>query len=135
MIWIGLQIITGILARVIQYSPKIMSNLCILTKRVHYISSYLIIILAKFNYLNAQYYDHKIDRTFFILITLDIILLIIYLFIKFNYWTLSEEIIDNQLVDRKISRTKNVFYYSLQYINYSSSNLLKRIKKSTFDIP
>ena len=56
-IWLGLQIITGILARVIQYSPKVGTNFCIWTKRLHMISSYLIMILAKFNYLNIQFLD------------------------------------------------------------------------------
>ena len=56
-IWLGIEIVTGILARVIQYSTKISPNICIWTKRIHHISSYLLMIAAKFNYLNIKFLD------------------------------------------------------------------------------
>ena len=55
VIWLGVQIVTGVLARVIQYSAQVSTNICILTKRIHQISSYLLMIAAKFNYLNIKF--------------------------------------------------------------------------------
>lgn len=57
VIWLALEIVSGILARVIQYSSKVSPSVCKWTKRLHYISSYLIMILAKFNYLNIKFED------------------------------------------------------------------------------
>ena len=50
-VWIGFQLIVGILSRVIQYSSKIHPNAVKAFKLVHQISGYLLMILAKFNYL------------------------------------------------------------------------------------
>lgn len=55
--WLGIQMITGILARVVQYSTNVSPNVCYWIKRTHYISSYLLMICAKFNYLNIQFID------------------------------------------------------------------------------
>lgn len=56
-------------------------------------------IAAKFNYLNIKFKD-EVEGSFFVLLIIDIIFLIFYLMIKFGYWTLGEEIIDNQLLDK-----------------------------------
>ena len=55
VIWLGVEIVTGIFARIIQYSTKVSTNVCIWTKRFHHISSYLLMIAAKFNYLNIKF--------------------------------------------------------------------------------
>lgn len=55
VIWLGVQMVTGIFARMIQYKANVGPNVCIWTKRFHHISSYLIMILAKFNYLNIKF--------------------------------------------------------------------------------
>lgn len=109
VIWLGLQIFSGILARVIQYSPKVGTKACIWIKRFHYISSYLLMITAKFEYLNIKFVEGEFEGSFVILLIIDILFLIIYLLIKFKYWTLSEEIIDNQLVDKERPVEENKF--------------------------
>lgn len=58
-IWLGIQVVTGILARVIQYSPKVKTKTCVWIKRVHHISSYLIMLVSKFNYLNIKFMKGK----------------------------------------------------------------------------
>lgn len=109
VVWLGLQILSGILARVIQYSSKVGTNACIWIKRFHYISSYLLMITAKFEYLNIKFVEGEFEGSFVILLIIDILFLIVYLLIKFKYWTLSEEIIDNQLVDKERPVKENKF--------------------------
>lgn len=48
VIWLGVQIITGVAARVAQALPSVKTNTCILIKRIHYVSSYLLMLLSKF---------------------------------------------------------------------------------------
>jgi hypothetical protein len=48
VIWLALQAITGVLSRIIQYSPIVSPSVCKWTKFVHQFSSYLIMLLAKF---------------------------------------------------------------------------------------
>lgn len=87
------------MARIVQYSPKISTKSCIWTKRVHYISSYMIMLVAKFNYLNLRFLD-GFDGTFVVLLAIDLFFFAIYLWVKFFYWTASEETIDKQLLGK-----------------------------------
>jgi hypothetical protein len=48
VVWLGVQLITGIISRIIQYSPIFSPTTIKWTKKIHQISSYLIMILAKF---------------------------------------------------------------------------------------
>ncbi len=50
-VWLGFQLLMGILSRIIQYSPKIHPNLVKTFKIIHMISGYLLMVLAKFDYL------------------------------------------------------------------------------------
>jgi hypothetical protein len=58
-IWLGVQIVTGIAARVVQTLPSIKTNTCVLIKRIHYVSSYLLMLVSKFNYLNIKFMKGK----------------------------------------------------------------------------
>ncbi len=96
-IWLAFQVISGILARVIQFSPRVKTNTCVLIKRIHHISSYLIMLVSKFNYLNIKFMKGKyLEFTEYFII--ELLFLAVYLWIKSSYWTLSEEIVDGQLV-------------------------------------
>ena len=96
-IWLALQMISGILARMIQYSPKVNTNVCVWIKRFHHISSYLIMLISKFNYLNVKFMKGKYVE-FIEYFLIELLFLAVYLWIKSSYWTLSEEIIDGQLI-------------------------------------
>ena len=58
-IWLGVQIVTGVMARVIQTRSDIRTNTCVIVKRIHYISSYLLMLVSKFNYLNIKFMKGK----------------------------------------------------------------------------
>jgi len=60
-------------------------------------------ICAKFDYLNIKFIKNKFDGSFIVLLVIDMIFLVFYLMIKLGYWTLSEEIIDNQLINKERS--------------------------------
>ena len=96
VIWMGVQGITGIISRVIQYSPKIKPNVVKCIKMVHNSSGYLLMILAKFNYLSVKWVDGKLKTSFILLLLADIALVIIYLWLKFAYWTMASETCDPQ---------------------------------------
>jgi hypothetical protein len=97
VIWLGVQALTGILARIIQYSGSLNTNVCFWFKRFHYISGYGIMAAAKFDYLNINF-RKGFDGGFIVLLLIDLACLALYLWLKFDYWTLSEETVDNQLV-------------------------------------
>jgi len=90
VIWLGIQIVTGIVSRVIQYSDTVKPNVVKAVKILHNASGYLLMLLAKFNYLNTRFDKNGNAETSFILLLIaDIALIIIYVWIKFAYWTLS----------------------------------------------
>jgi len=97
--WLFIEIVTGILARVVQYSTKINPNVSIRIKKIHHVCSYIVMVATKFNYLNQNINGNQVLGLFYVLLAFDIVFFIIYLLIKFGYWTLSSEIIDNQLVN------------------------------------
>jgi hypothetical protein len=87
-IWLGVEVITGILSRVIQYFYKVNTNVCVWTKRVHLFSSYFIIFIAKCSYLAMYFYKGKYFL-FVLLLIIDIKCIALYLWLKFKFWTLS----------------------------------------------
>lgn len=96
-IWLAFQIISGVLARVVQFSPYMKTNRCILIKRIHHVSSYLIMLVSKFDYLNIKFMKGKYLQ-FVEYFIIELLFLALYLWIKSSYWTLSEEIVDAQLI-------------------------------------
>ena len=87
-IWVGIQALTGLAARIIQYYEIVSPFFCYWTKRVHWISSYGIMLFAKFNYMIINYRRHKYGRiTFYILV--DLLFLMAYFLLKFKYWNFS----------------------------------------------
>jgi len=59
VIWLSVQLITGVVSRIIQYSGKTSPNFCKWTKRIHQYSSYMVMILAKFEYMIISYRKSK----------------------------------------------------------------------------
>jgi hypothetical protein len=58
-IWLSVQVVTGVAARVAQSMPRLRTNTCIWVKRVHHISGYLLMLVSKFNYLNIKFMKGK----------------------------------------------------------------------------
>jgi hypothetical protein len=50
-VWLILQIITGFVSRFAKQSSKVNPAICILTRNIHLISSYVVVFLSKFNSL------------------------------------------------------------------------------------
>ena len=59
VLWMGFQLILGIFSRVIQFFPIVKPIVCLWVKRFHLISGYLLMIGAKFNYLNIKFRPNK----------------------------------------------------------------------------
>ena len=97
VIWLALQLITGIVSRTIQYSGKTSPNFCKWTKRIHQYSSYLVMVLAKFEYLIINYRRKKwLEISGYIVF--DIISIGLYLWLKYGYWKMEENIKDSQII-------------------------------------
>jgi hypothetical protein len=98
LVWLGVEFITGAMARLVQFPEFINPDLSYWTKRIHIVLSYGVMLVAKFNYLMIQFVkNEELNSTFFLFLAGDLASLAIYLWIKFSYWTLSEETIDRQL--------------------------------------
>jgi hypothetical protein len=67
-VWIGFQLLFGILSRVIQYSSKAPPNIVKAFKIVHIISGYLLMVLAKLTYLISEWRKYELQATFILLI-------------------------------------------------------------------
>jgi hypothetical protein len=87
--WIGLQLITGILTRLSKRSSRLNPNLCILIRRIHMISSYLIMFMSKYNYLGIKFVKGTFKPKFLIYLSIDLAFLAIYILLKYKYLTLS----------------------------------------------
>jgi len=48
VIWLGVQMITGILSRIIQYSSNVSPNVVKAVKITHNVSGYILMVLSKF---------------------------------------------------------------------------------------
>lgn len=133
-IWLSLQIVTGILARIVQSRPGVRTNTCVLVKRVHLISSYLLMLVSKFNYLNIKFMKGKyLEFVEYFLI--EIIFLAIYLWIKSSYWTLSEEIIDGQLTIDGEKPNRNIVVSFFLWLKSKVISLKSEILQKTFHPP
>ncbi len=67
-VWLGFQLLTGILSRVIQYSSKIHPNIVKAFKIVHILSGYLLMVLAKFTYLIIKWKRYELQASFILLL-------------------------------------------------------------------
>jgi hypothetical protein len=92
VIWLSFQLITGVFSRILFYSDKVHANLLIWSKRSHYISGFLIMALAKFEY-SIIFYRRKKYGDILAFLLFDCICVAIYCWVKFKYPTLSETII------------------------------------------
>lgn len=59
VIGLGLQVLSGLLSRVSQYFPHLRVSTCVYIKIFHQYSGYLMMIAAKFDYLNVKYMKGK----------------------------------------------------------------------------
>lgn len=97
VIGLGLQVFSGLLSRVAQYSPRLRMSTCIYVKKFHQFYGYLMMLAAKFDYLNIKYYRGKYDEFTYYLI-IEFLCLLIYLWVKNSFWTLGEDMVDGQLI-------------------------------------
>jgi hypothetical protein len=95
--YLGVILISGIFARVVQYSPKVSARVCWWTKKMHMFSGYFILLVSKFNYLDMKFTKSTFQSSM-LLLAADVAFFIVYLLIKFMTWTLSEEIVDPQII-------------------------------------
>lgn len=65
-IWLGLQMVCGVFAKFAQFSEKTSPTINIFIKRFHYVSGYLIMILAKFDYLNSNFDPGSVSIPMFV---------------------------------------------------------------------
>jgi hypothetical protein len=121
-IWLSVQVVTGVAARVAQSMPQLRTNTCIWVKRVHQISGYLLMLVSKFNYLNIKFMKGKYLE-FAEYFVLEIIFLAIYLWIKSSYWTLSEDILDGQLTTTSDASSRNTLLQFLFRVKNRMINL------------
>lgn len=97
VIGLVIQILSGLLSRFVQYSPRLKMSTCFYIKKFHQYYGYLMMFASKFDYLNIKYFRGKYDEfTYYIII--EILCLIIYIWVKNSFWTLSEDIVDGQLI-------------------------------------
>jgi hypothetical protein len=90
------QIVTGIFARRIQQGYETQPLTVILVKRTHRFFSYAILLMGAVNLLNKRVNNDV--GGFWALLVLEIIFLIVYLGVKFFYPTLSERMVDFQIL-------------------------------------
>jgi hypothetical protein len=55
VIWLAVEFITGVMARLIQFPEWVSPNLSYWIKRIHIVLSYGVMLIAKFNYLIIQF--------------------------------------------------------------------------------
>ena len=61
VIWLGVQVISGIVARTTLYSKSLSQSSCILIRKIHIYLGYMIMLIAKFDYLNVRFFKGKYD--------------------------------------------------------------------------
>jgi hypothetical protein len=96
VIWLGIQLILGMLSRILVYSVHVDPRMVQWIKRAHKVSSYVITGMAKFEYTIIYYRRGKYEEILSFML-FDCICLAIYCWVKFKYPTLSQTIIESQL--------------------------------------
>jgi hypothetical protein len=87
--WIGLQAITGTLSWISKRSTLFSTKMCSIIRRTHMISSYLIMLMSKYNFLAIKFVKGVFKPKFILYLSIDLVFLTIYLLIKYKYPTLS----------------------------------------------
>ena len=80
-------------------------------------------------YMKEEYY------TFGIYLALEVIFVGIYLWIKYSYWTLSEDIIDSQLTTPSFNKTHSLLSQFYAKLKIRLLNVKQEIQQKVFPLP
>jgi hypothetical protein len=59
LVWLGAELVTGVMARLVQFPAFVNPNQSYWTKRIHIVLSYGVMLVAKFNYLLIQFVQEE----------------------------------------------------------------------------